>query len=289
MTINHRHLARTTQKSLTACIQILALSISMWGCKSTDHGSSPAADTSNACPVPTVVHYSQPATADSSKSSLLPGGAAINVGFSDLINVEVTPDDFKKLDDNVCKEDGTCVATLTKPIKVNVNVPISLFAKLAVGYQQAKGDQPGVCLRDVKIGAKISPICLGKILDFSINLGLGLSSKEDTVNHKTTYDAKPYCNANFSCSIPFLSANAKMDQHGLTFNSSVSAQSVVSNTLVKVSAQPAKPQVLSFNRFPEALRKLKEYFTPSGAHLLAGDQADAGLPDIYWENLVSCG
>ena len=275
------------QKITRPTTKSLVLSLLLLSCKTTHPGSTPEA-AATACPMPAVVEYGQPTAAESSTTSLIPAGAAVNVGFLDLINIEVTPDDFKNLDDNVCKSDGTCKATLTKPIKVDVNVPVSLIGKLSVGYQQAHGDAPGVCLRNAHVGAKITPICLGKILNFSINMGVEVSKKDDTLNHKVTYDAKPYCNANFSCSIPFLSASAKLDQNGLTFDSSASAQTGMTNMLVKVSAPTTKSNTFSFAKIPESIRKLKEHYTSSGANLLANANSGAATSDIYWENFATC-
>jgi len=278
------------KKATSPTVKFLVLSLLLLSCKTTNQGSTPAGAAAAACPMPAVVAYSQPtaAAAEASKKPLIPAGAAINVGLLDLINIQVTPDDFKNLDDNVCKSDGTCKATLTKPIKVDVNVPVSLMGKLSVGYEQAHGDTPGVCLRNAHVGAKITPICLGKILNFSINMGVAVSKKDDTINHKVTYDAEPYCNANFSCSIPFLSASAQMDQNGLTFDSSASAQTGMPNMLVKVSAPTTKSSTFAFAKLPDSIRRLKEYFKPTGANLLANANSNAAAPDIYWENFATC-
>ena len=268
-------------KSLFSALFLAFLAI---GCKTTL--SATQATDGPACPKPAEVHY-QPPKNPADAPTIIPKGTTVGVGLFDFVNIEVKPEDFSKLDSHDCKPDGTCRAVMTKPVKVNVNVPVDLFAKVAITYEQAKGDKEGVCLRKVSVGTKIGlPVCLGKILDFSINMGLGMSKSEDTTTQKITYDAKPYCNANFSCNLPFLSASAKLDQHGLTFGSAVSTNTVIPNALVKVSPPPTKSYTIAFPKLPDPVAKLKEYFTSHKSSGSALNLSSSPSVDIYWEDIA---
>ena len=276
----------------------LLLSLLLAGCRT----MAPAPETKSAiqsngtvadggsCPKPVEVKYAA-APADQAGRGI-PKDTTVGVSLFDFVNVEVRPDDFRKLDSHECKADGTCTATMTKPVKVNVNVPVTLMSKIAVTYEQAKGAEEGMCVRNLRVGTKISPpFCLGKILDFSINIGLGVTKTENSVNKKVTYDAKPYCNAHFNCNVPFLAANAQLNNEGLTFGSSVSANAAIPKGLVKVSAPPTRSYHVPLPNMPESLKRLREYFSSHAASngsgagtALAG--ATPSTPDIWWDDIA---
>ena len=278
--------------------QLLPLAIVLLvGCKT----SQPAADSDTrglfSCKKPKVVEFradpgssASASSATPSTSSKLPslGGSKVELGFFDFLHVEVAPDDFKKLDSHTCNTDGTCTAVLTKPVKVNVNVPVSLMSKIAITYEQGKGEESDISLHKVSVGTKITPINLGRIMHLSIDMGASVSKKEDMGDEKVTYDAKPYCRANFSCSLPFLSVGAHMDQKGVTFDSSVAAQGGIPNALIKVSGSPVKSVSVPFTRLPESIKKLKEYFTPTEKSLnMTGDaDSEALSTDLYWDDFA---
>lgn len=249
-------------------------------CKTTQDGSESLGAESPTCEKPTTVKYEEAKSKPSVAS-----GTGVSVGLFDLVNISVKPDDFRNLDAHDCKENGTCTSVLTKPVSVNVNVPVTLLSKVSVTYEQDKGDKEGVCLREVKVGTKVSPpLCIGNILDFSINMGVSLTQTHDANTKKTTYNAKPYCNAKFNCSIPFLEASAKVDQTGMTFGSTVSGPGVIPNVLVKVDTPPQHVRNIGWPSLPAPLKRIKEYFAGKSAE---GASLKSSEPDFYWEDLAN--
>ena len=208
--------------------------VPMAGCKTFSPAGASTAQGLSFCRKPPTVTFAPAAHAP--KPPAMVNGAKVDLGFFDLFHVELTPQDFSRLDSHECKSDGTCTAVLTKPVKVNVNVPVALDSKISLTYQQSQADDSDIALRKVSVGTKFTPLGIGKILSFSVGLGASVTQKDNLATKKVTYNAAPYCNADFSCSLPFLAVGAHMDQHGVTFSNSVSAKTGVPDALVKVSA-----------------------------------------------------
>lgn len=268
-------------------------SFSISSCKTPAPVSEPRALTASTtssspnCAKPVEVEYKADATVGQ-KAAAIAKETTVGVGLFDLVNIEVKPDDFRSLDSHECKDDKTCTAVMTKPVRVNVNVPVSLLSKISVTYEQAKGDQEGICMRNVSVGTKISPpICLGSILNFSINMGLGITQTQDAMSKKTTYNAKPYCNANFSCALPFVSAQARLNEQGLTFDSTVAAEAGIPNTLVKVSTPPTQSYNIPLPKLPDPIKSLKSFFSQKKPASAGAALVGAAATDIFWEDLAN--
>ncbi len=257
-------------------------------CKTSDRANQPDSATladDSACTKPASVTYA-PKTSDT--SDLVPD-TTVSLGVGDYLNIEVKPEDFKNLVGMSCNKDGTCQSELIKPVKVGVGVPVGLVSKIKLTYEQSNTDKPGVCFRKTDAGATLStPSCIGKILNVSLNIGVGIKRTTDHNANSVSYNAEPYCNANFSCNLPFLSASAKLDSEGLTFSSATGGSAGLGAGLVKVgaSAAPKKSFTLPFPKWPDTIKKLKEYFTKksSGAALTSGN-----VPDLTWDGLaITC-
>lgn len=283
-------------------IPLVLLLATAAGCKTVGPQSSQAEATTAtadapACAKPPTVNFA-PAPGDTVKTdraNILPQDASVNLGLGNIVNISVNPSDFANLQSNECRSDGTCTAILNKPIKLGVNVPVGLMSKIAVNYEQAKGDQPGICLRKVQIGGSIGgPVCLGKILNFGVNVGMGVTQSKDSETNRAKFNAEPYLNANFNANLPFLSVGAKLDGNGLTFSSKASASTMATGGLYKVgAAMPVTHSyTLPFPKWPESLRTIKSYFASKGngsADGAAIGLIDAAQPDIRWDDVaVTC-
>ncbi len=266
--------------------KILCLAIVTMSCKTTTSASQNQSSTDQGhfvCEKPIAVQFEAP---PKETTPTAVKNAAVSLGVLDYFNIEVKPDDFKNLLSQSCNENGLCNAELVKPVKVNVNVPVTLLSKVKLTYEQANETKPGVCFKKAVVGTSIgTPICLGNIINASINLGVGIKKTDDLNTRSTTYNAEPYCNAKFSCNLPFFSASAKLDQNGITFSTDAGTKTGLGTNLIKVGAStsPSKSYTLPFPQWPEPVRKLKEYFAGKnqGAKLTAEP-----TPDIAWENLA---
>lgn len=254
--------------------------ITLFSCKTTSQDSSVKAWGLPACKKQDPVEYK-----DTTRSPNPLSGTGVDLDFFDIVSIQVKPEDFSDLDSHECQENGICTAVLTKPVTVNANIPVTLLSKLALTYEQKKGAEEAVCLREVKVGASVStPACIGKILKFSLNLGLGVVESQNKQDKTTTYDLKPYCNAKFNCNLPIFTAHAKADENGLTFGSAITGPKLARNAMVKVQAPPQKTDETSL---PAPLKQLKEYFHNQKSKL-GSDQTSE--PDLFWEDLANpCG
>ena len=254
--------------------------VALAGCKTTKEDTSLKVWGFSSCKKQAPVEYQ-----DAKSTSNPLGGTGVDIDLFDIVSIQVKPEDFSSLDANECKANGTCTALLTKPVTVNANIPVTLFAKVALTYEQKKGPEENVCLREVKVGTSIAtPSCIGKILKVSINMGLGVTQAQNDKDDRTTYDFQPYCNAKFNCSTPLVTAHAKADENGLTFGSALSGPQFARKMMVKVQAPPQKADATSL---PGPLQKLKDYYHNRTTDLGTDKPSE---PDLFWEDLANpCG
>jgi hypothetical protein len=221
--------ARSTLK-LVGYAGLLLLGLTVAGCKS--RGGDEAGELRSSgqtagasCIKPMVVSF-RPA----------PGGFGLTQApeTNAPIKVQLTPKDLEKAESVSCQSSGACSAVFRKPMDFGFSVPMPMFARVKVDFQQTTDTEGGICMRKVKMGTSLDyrPACFGKLLNASIDIGVNMT-QHSTASTPPTYDAQPYLRANLTYNSPFFSVGAHAGPGGLDFDSTVSLKGFTDNALLK--------------------------------------------------------
>ena len=268
----------------THLIGFCSLLLACFACKSTgssglESATTKGAATAPACAKPQVVSF-RPAAKG---LSLANSESASKPDESEApIKVNLAAVDLEHAESVSCGPDQHCTALLNKPVDFNFHVPMSMFANVKLDFQQTDSNEGAVCMRTVKIGTTVSgnPVCIGKVLNASVAVGVNVSKTTDTSNGATTFNAHPFVRGNLSYSMPFFSVGAHADEGGLQFEATASLKGLTDNKLWK-EALPAKTVSarIDYKDLPAEVQQLRKT-------VIASATAKSSNADLEWDHLV---
>ncbi|MCX6109932.1 MAG: hypothetical protein NTZ90_10070, partial [Proteobacteria bacterium] len=243
-----------------------------------DSASTKGGATAPACVKPQVVSFRPAANG----WSLANSDPASNPGGSEApIKVNLAPADLEHAVSVSCGPDQHCTAFLNKPVDFNFHVPMSMFANVKLEFQQTNGNEGAVCMRTVKIGTTVSatPVCIGKVLNASVAVGVNVSKATNTNSGATSFNAHPFVRGNLSYSMPFFSVGAHADEKGLQFDASASLKGLTDNKLWKeVLPEKTVSARIDYKDLPADVQRLR-------SAVIASATATSSNADLEWDHL----
>lgn len=192
---------------------------------------------------------------------------------------EIKPNDLTKAKSLECDED-ICKLALTKPISVNVDVPVTMNANVSVAYKRTMEADGITVSHAATVGAHATPVKLGKVVSVGVDFSADLEKNAATSGKLVV--KKVDCSGAIKCDLPLIKLGATIDKTGIEFDAHIKVDSF-GNDLIKVTGQPpvAKYKV-NFSDLPANIQKIKE-----GINKIDAAGKRIVRPDIDWNSFAN--